>query len=74
MGEVRFYHLTERPLDDAALVRTVGEIQTELGLAQPTPEAENEDLRSFRTWVAKAVAVVWGPLVPISLALWWWLR
>jgi ubiquinone biosynthesis protein Coq4 len=61
-------------VDDATLSRTVADLRAELGLAQSAPEATAEDLRAWRRWAAKAVALVWGPLVPMIALAWWWLR
>jgi ubiquinone biosynthesis protein Coq4 len=61
-------------LDDAALSRTVADLRTELGLDRPMPEATIEDLREWRRWAAKAIAVVWGPIVPLAALAGWWLR
>lgn len=61
-------------LDDTALSRTVADLRRELGLDRPVPEATAEDRRAWRRWVIEAVAIVWGPLVPIAAVLWWWLR
>ncbi len=61
-------------LDDVALSRTVADLRDELGLTQPVPDAIDEDLREWRRWAAKAIAVVWGPIVPIVAIAWWWLR
>jgi hypothetical protein len=66
-------NLLGRSLDDATLSRTVAELRRELGLDRPVPEATAEDRREWRRWALKAVAVVWGPLVPIAAIAWWWL-
>ena len=66
-------NLLGRNLDDAMLSRTVAELRSELGLDRPVPDATAEDLREWRRWAAKAIAVVWGPLVPIAAIAWWWL-
>ena len=60
-------------LDDATLCHTVGEMRANLGLDRPQREANEADRRAFRRWAAKAVAIVWGPLVPMAAAAWWWL-
>ena len=67
-------NLLGRDLDDATLTRTVADLRRELGLDRPAPEATAEDLREWRRWAAKAIAVVWGPLVPIAAIAWWWLH
>ena len=67
-------NLIGRHLDDAMLARTVGDLRCELGLEGPMPDATAEDLREWRHWAAKAIAVVWGPIVPIAAIAWWWLR
>jgi hypothetical protein len=61
-------------LDEAMLVRTVAEVRRDLGVDRPAPEATREDLREWRRWAAKSVAVVWGPLIPMTAIVWWWLR
>jgi len=61
-------------LDDVTLARSVADLRRELGLDRPVPEATGEDLREWRRWAAKGLAVVWGPLVPIAAIAWWWLR
>ena len=61
-------------VDDAMLSRTVGELRSDLGLTQPAPEATAEDRREWRRWAAKAIAVVWGPTIPMAAIAWWWLR
>lgn len=61
-------------LDDAALSRTVADLRRELGLDRPVPAATPEDLRDWRRWAVKAIAVVWGPIVPMVAIAWWWLR
>ena len=66
-------NLTHAKLDEAMLARSVAEMRAELGLTEPPPEARPEDLRSFRRWAAKGIALVWGPLLPLGLVLWWWL-
>lgn len=70
----RGQNLLGRDLDDATLARTVADLRRELGLDRPVPDATAEDRREWRRWAAKAVAVVWGPLVPIGALIWWWLR
>ena len=67
-------NLLGRPLDDAMLARTVADVRSELGIDRPVPEASAEDLRAWRRWTLKAIAVVWGPIVPIAAIAWWWLR
>jgi hypothetical protein len=61
----------EPRLDAAFFDRTVGDLRAELGLDRPVPEPSAEDRSAFRVWAVKAVAIVWGPLVPMALALWW---
>jgi hypothetical protein len=70
----RCENLLGRPLDDAALSRTVGEVRRELGLDQPVPDTSEADRREFRRWCRKAIAVVWGPLVPTTALAVWWIR
>jgi hypothetical protein len=61
-------------LDDAMLSRTVADVRGELGIDHPTPAATAEDLREWRRWAVKSLAVVWGPIVPIAAVAWWWLH
>ena len=61
-------------LDDAMLSRTVADVRGELGIDRPIAEATAEDVREWRRWAARSIAVVWGPLVPIAAVAWWWLR
>jgi hypothetical protein len=61
-------------LDDALLSRTVADVRGELGLDRPIAEATPDDVREWRRWSAKAIAVVWGPLVPLAAFAWWWLQ
>jgi hypothetical protein len=67
-------NLLGRDLDDAMFSRTVADLRRELGLDRPAPEASAEDRRAWRGWAAKAIAIVWGPIVPIAAIAWWWLR
>jgi hypothetical protein len=67
-------NLLDRHLDDALLARTVADLRSELGLDRPVPEATAEDLRDWRRWAVKAIAVVWGPIIPMAAIAWWWLR
>jgi len=67
-------NLLARSLDDATLTRSVADLRSELGLERPVPEATDEDRRAFRHWAVKAIAVVWGPIVPIAAVAWWWTR
>lgn len=64
-------NLLDRALDDALLDRPVASVRAELGLDRPVPEPSDADRRAFRRWAVKAVAIVWGPLVPIGLVAWW---
>jgi hypothetical protein len=66
-------NLLGRPLDDAALERSVAEARAELGLDRSVPAPTEADRRAFRISAAKAVAIVWGPLVPMAAVGWWWL-
>src|SRR5258706_2279881 len=61
-------------LDDAMLARTVADVRSELGLDPPVPEASADDQRDWRRCALKAIAVVWGPLLPIAAIAGWWLR
>jgi hypothetical protein len=66
-------NLLDRPIDAALLGRSVAELRAELGLDQPIPAASDEDRREFRVWSAKALVIVWGPLIPMGALLFWWL-
>ena len=66
-------HLLERPVDDALLARSLGEVRHELGIDRVPPPSSRDDRRAFARWAALAAGIVWGPLVPIGLLLWWWL-
>lgn len=70
----RCRNLLGRPVDDALLERSVGELRRELGLDAPAPEPGEADRDAFRPWAAKAIAVVWGPLLPPLAVAWWLLR
>lgn len=65
-------NLLGRPLDDAMLARSVAEVRRELGLEEAAPAASEDDRAAFRRWAAKAIAIVWGPLLPMGLLAWWW--
>jgi hypothetical protein len=65
-------NLVGRPLDDATLDRSVAELRTELGLDRAVPPPSPEDQRAFRIWAAKALAIVWGPILPLAALAWWW--
>ena len=65
-------NLLERPCDDALLARRVDEMRCELGLDRETPPPTAEDRRLFAGFAARAVAIVWGPLVPMAVVAWWW--
>jgi hypothetical protein len=58
-------------LDDAMLARPVADVRSELGIERPTPEATAEDLREWRRWAARSLAVVWGPIVPLAAFAGW---
>lgn len=67
-------HLLGARIDDALLGRSVGAVRTELGLDRPPPSATAADRRAFLGWMSLAVAIVWGPLIPIALVVWWFAR
>jgi hypothetical protein len=69
----RSRNLLDRPVDDALLARSVGEVRRELGIDRAASPTSAADRRAFLRWAALAAAIVWGPLVPIGLLLWWWL-
>lgn len=64
-------NLLDRPCDDALLARKVGEVRSELGLDRAVPGARASDRLAFVGWCALAVAIVWGPLVPMAALAWW---
>ena len=66
-------NLVGRPLDAPILDRTVAEMRAELGLDRPVRAPTDADRRAFRGWAAKAIAIVWGPIVPMAAVAWWWL-
>jgi hypothetical protein len=69
----RCRNLLDHPIDDRLLDRSVADVRGELGLDQaPTPPSQ-ADRRAFRGWAAKALAIVWGPLLPMAALAWWWL-
>lgn len=43
-------------------------------LDAPPREPTDEDRRAFRALATKAVAIVWGPIIPMALIAWWWFR
>ena len=67
-------HLLERPVDDALLARSLGEVRHELGIDRPPQPSSRAARRAFARCAVLAAAIVWGPLVPMGLLLWWWLR
>jgi hypothetical protein len=66
-------NLLDRTVDDALLARSVGEMRHELGIDRAPPAASAADRRAFLCWATLAVGIVWGPLLPIGILLWWWL-
>jgi hypothetical protein len=66
-------HLLDRPVDDTLLARSVAEVRRELGIDAALAPASDAERQAFLRWAALAVAIVWGPLVPIGVLLWWWL-
>jgi hypothetical protein len=70
----RSHHLLDQPCrDDAFLGRSVASLRAELGLdREPTP-AQAADRWAFARWSLLAVAIVWGPLLPLAALLTWWL-
>jgi hypothetical protein len=67
-------NLCDRDCGDELLDRTVAELRRELHLDRPTPDPTPEDRRAFTTWAAKAIAIVWAPVIPISAIAWYFLR
>src|SRR5262249_36536717 len=68
----RCQNLVGRALDVALLARWVADVSRELGLDARVRDASAEDHRAWRRSAVKAIAVVWGPLVPIAAIAWWW--
>ncbi len=70
----RCRNLLGAPCEDAAfLSRSVAALRAELGLdARPTPPTRADRI-AFARWAGLAVAIVWGPLVPLAWLGWWWL-
>jgi hypothetical protein len=60
--------------DGAFLSRSVASLRSELGLEHATAPPTRADRLGFARWAALAVAIVWGPLVPLAALAWWWLR
>ena len=69
----RSRNLVERGLEGVALDRRVGDLRAELGVAAPGAEEQPGDRAAFTRCAVWAATIVWGPLVPIGLGLWWWL-
>lgn len=67
-------NLLAEPWDDALLGRRVAEVRAELGIEGPFPAPSREDRLAFQGVATKAAAIVWGPLAPLALLGWWWLR
>jgi hypothetical protein len=67
-------HLLDTSCSDALLGRSLASVREELGLDRAVPEARAADRRAFAGWAALAVAMVWGPLIPLAALVWWWLR
>ena len=61
-------------LDERMLSRTVADVQSELGLDRTVPEPTAEDLREWRRWAIRSLAVVWGPILPLAVFAGWWLH
>ena len=53
--------------DDALLDRPVAAVREELGLHRELPQPRSSDRLAFAGWGAIALAIVWGPLVPLAL-------
>jgi hypothetical protein len=62
--------------DDAFVARPVETVRAELGIdpSAPAPEATSDDRRAFARWALLAIAIVWGPLIPLAALAWWWWR
>jgi hypothetical protein len=67
-------NLMDVPCDDALLARSVADLRRQLGLDREPPVPTREDLWRFASWAARAVAIVWGPLIPLAALAWRWLR
>jgi hypothetical protein len=64
-------NLVDTPCDDALLARSVGWLRGELGLAREPAAPTSRDRWLFARWAASAVAIVWGPLIPLAALAWW---
>ena len=70
----RCQNLLGAPCEDASfLARSVASARRELGLDAPLAAPARADRLAFARWAALAVAIVWGPLVPLAAFFWWWL-
>ena len=67
-------NLLDRTLDDGLLDRSVADVRCELGLDRSAPPATPDDRRTFVLWSAKAIAIVWGPILPLVAIAWYLLR
>ena len=63
-------NLYDREYGDPLLDQTVEETRRELGLDGETPGPTAEDRRAFVRWCAAALAVVWGPYIPLAWLGW----
>ena len=68
----RSHHLLDTPCDAALLERSVGSARDAF-LGPELPEPDASDRIAFTRWALLAVAIVWGPLLPLVLLLWWFL-
>jgi hypothetical protein len=68
----RSTNLVGRSIDEAFLERSVDDVRRELHIPASPPLASDEDLSAYRRCSVTAVAIVWGPLLPMTaFALWW---
>jgi len=67
-------HLLGTTCDDCLLDRAVASVREELGLTRPLAAPRPSDRRAFFGWASLAAAIVWGPLIPLGVLVWWLIR
>jgi hypothetical protein len=68
----RSANLVGREIDEDFLDRRVEDVRRELHIPAAAPALQDEDRAAYRLCTAKAVALVWGPLLPMAAFAWWW--
>lgn len=63
-------NLYGREYGDRLLEQSVEATREELGLDRKTPAPTGADRRAFRRWSAAALALVWGPAIPLAWLGW----